>query len=138
MDYTGKVISSTSLTANGVAGETAEFSAEDIRSAAQGALAAGYGFVDLSSVNGASVVYGEDGSVQIQVGKVATLQITYKRLGKVVGTATLTHVQTSGSAKTTFTTQEIKGAAPSGRSVISILGTSVKFGSTAKINATTL
>lgn len=121
-----------------MAGETATFSAEDIKAAAQGALTAGYGFVNLDSVQDASVVYGENGTVKVQVGKVATLQITYKRLGKVVGTATLTHVQTSSTAKTTFTTQEIKNAAPQGYRVASILGTSVKFGSTAKLTATTL
>ncbi len=135
VDYKGTVLASTELTANGVEGETASFAAADLQAAAETVLPSGYAFAE-EITSDAEAVYGESGSVDVLIGKVATLKINYKRGFKTVGTATLTHVQTSASSKTTFTTKEIKAAAPSGYTAISIVGTKVNFGSSKTITAT--
>lgn len=133
-DYTGKVLATTALTMNGVVGETATVAAADIQTAAQAVLPAGYGIAP--GIADASVAFGETAEVTVTVGKVATLNITYKKGSKKVGTATLTAVQTSKSSSYTFSTSEIKAAAPAGYSAISLVGTSVKYGSSKNLNAT--
>ncbi len=133
-DYAGNALASTVLTANGVQGETAAFAADAIQEAAQEVLPSGYEFA--GKFEDAAVVYGENGSVDVQIGKVATLKINYKKGRKVVGTATLTRVQTSKSGSTTFSTSEIKSAAPNGYSAISLFGTKVNYGSSKTITAT--
>ena len=133
-DYSGKELASSILTATGFEGEEHAFTAAEVIEAAQSVLPKGYALADESSVANQTVIYGEDGSVNVLAGKVATLQVTYKKKNKVAGTATLTHVQTTSSSKYTFTAQEIKDAAPSGCRVNSSNRKSVKYGSTAKIN----
>ena len=76
-------------------------------------------------------IYGESADVNVQIGKVATLKVTYKKLfGKTVGTATLTGVQTSAGSKYSFSASEIKKAVPSGYWTIKLWGTKVKYGTT--------
>lgn len=60
------------------------------------------------------------------------------KTNRVIGTATLTKVQTSSSTKATFSTGDIIAAAPAGCVPISLAGTSVKFGGTGKLNVTCL
>ena len=130
VDYSGAELASTSLTATGAEGEENVFAAADILEAAKAVLPDGYAFADEAAVADQSVAYGADGTVTVQAGKVATLNATYKRLfGKSVGTATLTKVQTSGSSKASFTVSDIRAAAPEGYTVMTLLGTSVKYGS---------
>lgn len=73
---------------------------------------------------------------EIPASKIATLKITYKVGKKVVGTATLTGVQSGKEKSYTFSPAEIKAAGPDGYTVISIAGTSVKYGSSKNLNAT--
>ena len=131
VDYTGKTIASTSLTANGEQGTDASFTADQIKSAVTSALPEGYAVVDASKIADQTVKYGESADVNVQIGKVATLKVTYKKLfGKTVGTATLTGVQTSAGSKYSFSASEIKKAVPSGYWTIKLWGTKVKYGTT--------
>ena len=131
VDYTGKTIASTSLTANGEQGTDATFAADQIQSAVTSALPDGYAVVDASKIADQTVKYGESTDVNVQIGKVATLKVTYKKLfGKTVGTATLTGVQTSAGDKYSFSASEIKKAVPSGYWTIKLWGTKVKYGTT--------
>lgn len=133
VDYTGKVLATTALTANGEAGTDAVFAADSIKAAAEQMIPEGYAFADASKIADQTVKYGESADVDVQVGKVATLKVTYKRWGKTVGTAELTGVQTSAGSKYTFSASEIRDAAPNGCKPIKLFGTKVKFGSTGKI-----
>lgn len=131
VDYTGKTIASTSLTANGEQGTDATFTADQIKSTVTSALPEGYAVVDASKIADQIVKYGESADVNVQIGKVATLKVTYKKLfGKTVGTATLTGVQTSAGSKYSFSASEIKKAVPSGYWTIKLWGTKVKYGTT--------
>lgn len=131
VDYTGKTIASTSLTANGEQGTDATFTADQIKSAVTSALPEGYAVVDASKIADQTVKYGESADVKVQIGKVATLKVTYKKLfGKTVGTATLTGVQTSAGDKYSFSASEIKKAIPDGYWTIKLWGTKVKYGAT--------
>ena len=131
VDYTGKTIASTSLTANGEQGTDATFTADQIQSAVTSALPEGYAVVDASKIADQTVKYGQSADVNVQIGKVATLKVTYKKLfGKTVGTATLTGVQTSAGDKYSFSASEIKKAVPSGYWTIKLWGTKVKYGTT--------
>lgn len=131
VDYTGKTIASTSLTANGEQGTDATFTADQIKSAVTSALPEGYAVVDASKIADQTVKYGESADVNVQIGKVATLNVTYKKLfGKTVGTATLTGVQTSAGDKYSFSASEIKKAIPDGYWTIKLWGTKVKYGAT--------
>lgn len=131
VDYTGKTIASTSLTANGEQGTDATFTADQIKSAVTSVLPEGYAVVDASKIADQTVRYGESADVNVQIGKVATLKVTYKKLfGKTVGTATLTGVQTSDGSKYSFSASEIKKAVPSGYWTIKLWGTKVKYGTT--------
>lgn len=131
VDYTGKTIASTSLTANGEQGTDATFTADQIKSAVTSVLPEGYAVVDASKIADQTVRYGESADVNVQIGKVATLKVTYKKLfGKTVGTATLTGVQTSAGSKYSFSASEIKKAVPSGYWTIKLWGTKVKYGTT--------
>ncbi|MGN1167714.1 MAG: exo-alpha-sialidase [Lachnospiraceae bacterium] len=132
VDYSGKELASSALTANGEEGEENIFAAADIVEAAKAVLPEGYALVDESAVKDQAIVYGEDGTITVQAGKVATLKVTYKKLfGKTVGTVTLTGVQTSSSTTHTFSAAEIRDAAPDGLWVGTLVSSKVKYGSTA-------
>lgn len=131
VDYTGKILATTSLTANGEEGTEATFAATDIQALAEQLLPEGYAFVDVSAITDQTVVCGESADVNVQIGKVATLNVTYKTLfGKIAGTATLTAVQTSSASSYTFSASEIREAAPSGFWTGTLISTKVKYGST--------
>ena len=131
VDYTGEILATTSLTANGEEGTEATFTAADIQALAEQLLPEGYAFVDVSAITDQTVVRGESADVNVQIGKVATLNVTYKTLfGKTAGTATLTAVQTSSASSYTFSASEIRKAAPSGFWTSTLISTKVKYGST--------
>ena len=130
-DYTGTTVGTTSLVDNGEAGTDVVFTAEDIKTAIEQALPAGYALVDEAEIKDQATTYGSSIDVTIQVGKVAKLNVTYKNLfGKKVGTATLIGVQTSKASQHTFTASEIRKAAPSGYWTGTLISTKVKYGST--------
>lgn len=132
VDYSGKELASSALTANGEEGAENVFAAADIVEAAKDVLPEGYALVDESAVKDQAIVYDEDGTITVQAGKVATLKVTYKKLfGKTVGTVTLTGVQTSSSTTHTFSAAEIRNAAPDGLWVGTLISSKVKYGSTA-------
>ena len=129
-DYAGNELAKTEITAEGTEGDSHTFASSDILSAAESILPDGYAFADASSVTDQTVVYGEDGTVTVPAGKVATLTVTYTKLfGKSVGPVTLTKVQTSSAAKAAFTAAEIRAAVPAGYRALSLIGTSVPYGS---------
>jgi len=135
VDYTGSVIAGTELTDNGIEGESTAFSAGDILAAVNETLPNGYALVDEDSITDQTVVYGETGSVNIQIGKVATLTVTYQKYSGLfkkttVGVVTLTSVQTGSAGKATFSASEIKAAAPGGYKVLAAASASVNYGST--------
>ncbi len=136
VDYTGSVIASTQLTATGAAGESVTFASGDILSAVNEALPSGYALVDEDSVTDQTVACGDSDTVTVQIGKVATLTVTYQKYSGLfkkttVGIVTLTKVQTSSSSKATFSASEIKAAVPSGYTVLLATSASVSYGSTA-------
>ncbi len=136
VDYTGSVIASTQLTATGAAGESVTFASGDILSAVNEALPSGYALVDEDGVTDQTVACGDSDTVTVQIGKVATLTVTYQKYSGLfkkttVGTVTLTKVQTSSSSKATFSASEIKAAVPSGYTVLLATSASVSYGSTA-------
>lgn len=131
VDYRGKVLTSTTLTASGEEGEDAVFTADSITNAAEQILPSGYDFADKAAVADQTVVYGDSTDVNVQIGKVATLNVTYKTLlGRTKGTVTLTAVQTSPSTKHKFTASELRDAAPGGYWTGTLISTSVKYGET--------
>lgn len=139
VDYTGAIIADTSLIMNGKEGTEAEFSAEAIKDAAASVLAEDYAIVNESKIVNQTVKYGENTDVTVQVGKVAHLQVTYKKLfGKTVGTATLTGIQISAGDKYSFSASDIVAAAPDGYWTIKLLGSKVKYGSTGKLTVQVL
>lgn len=134
VDYTGAVLSETSLVINGEEGTDAVFSAEAVSAAANEVLPEGYAFVDESAFAEQTVKCGETAEITVQIGKVATLQVTYKKLlGGIAGTATLTGVQTSEKAYHSFNSTEILNAMPEGCWTIKLWGTNVKYGSTSNL-----
>lgn len=134
VDYTGAVIASTSLTANGEQGTDAAFTADTLKYAAESVLPEGYAIVDAASIVDRTVKYGESADVNVQIGKVATLQVTYKKLfGKTVGTATLIGVQISAEESYSFSASEIKKAVPDGYWTVKLFGTKVEYGTTSKL-----
>lgn len=131
VDYTGEILATTSLAVNGEEGTEATFVAADIQALAEQLLPEGYAFVDVSAITDQTVVCGESADVNVQIGKVATLNVTYKTLfGKTAGTATLTALQTSSASSYTFSASEIRKAAPSGFWTSTLISTKVKYGST--------
>lgn len=139
VDYTGAIIANTSLIANGEEGTETEFASEEIKAAVTSMLTEDYAMVDETEIVNQTVAYGESTEVNVQIGKVATLQVTYKKLfGKTVGTATLTGVQTSDGSAYSFSASEIKAAAPEGHVSIKLFGTKVKYGSTSNLTVQVL
>lgn len=130
-DYAGATVAEASLVDNGEEGTDAVFTAEEIKAAIEQALPEGYALVDEVEMKDQATTYGGSIDVTVQVGKVATLKVTYKNLfGKTVGTATLTGVQTSRNSQYTFSASEIRKAAPSGYWTGTLIPTKVKYGST--------
>lgn len=124
VDYQGRELAAAALSANGAEGEDAVFTADDIAAAAKNVLPAGYDLVENKAAADKVVGYGEEDTVKVQAGKVATLVVTYKKLlGKSVGTVTLTKVQTSSSRSAVFSASEIKAAVPGGYRLLSVMGT---------------
>lgn len=134
VDYTGTVLSETSRVINGEEGTDAVFNAEAVGAAANEVLPEGYAFVDESAFTEQTVKCGETAEITVQIGKVATLQVTYKKLlGGIAGTATLTGVQTSEKTYHSFNSTEILNAVPEGYWTIKLWGTNVKYGSTSNL-----
>lgn len=131
VDYTGKVLATTALTATGEEGTETVIAGADIKAAAEQLLPEGYAFVDESAINDQTVICGESKDVNVQIGKVAVLKVTYKTvLGRKVGTATLTAVQKSSASSYTFSASELRKAAPGGYWTGTLIPTKVKYGST--------
>ncbi|MCD7762573.1 MAG: exo-alpha-sialidase [Lachnospiraceae bacterium] len=137
VDYRKKTVASTSLTSEtGVEGAAATFTASEILEAVNASLPDGYAIVNESSITDQTAVYGGSGSVSVQIGKVAALQVTFQMYSGLfrtttVGTATLTKVQTSSADTATFSASEISAAVPDGYRVLISTSSRVKYGSTA-------
>ena len=131
-DYTGKVVASTTLSFTGEEGDEALFAAEDIQSAAEKVLPEHYAFVDENDFEDLNVKFGEKTEVNVQVGKVATLHVTYKTLfGRTKGTLTLTAVQTSSASSYKFSASDLRKAAPDNLYWTgTLIGSTVKYGET--------
>ncbi len=147
VDNTGAEVASTVLTANGNAGEVNTFTAEQILAAAREQMPEKYAFVNEQSVQGADVAFGEEGTVTIQVGKTATLNVTYvkrelKRVGffrlklveTVVETKSIVGVQTNTARYYRVSGKQIRDAAPDGTFVLAgATSKRVPFGSEANV-----
>lgn len=147
VDNTGAEVASTVLTANGNAGEVNTFTAEQILAAAREQVPEKYAFVNEQSVQGADVAFGEEGTVTIQVGKTATLNVTYvkrelKRVGffrlklveTVVETKSIVGVQTNTARYYRVSGKQIRDAAPDGTFVLAgATSKRVPFGSEANV-----
>ena len=124
------------LKAMGMEGDTAKFDAKTILKTAKAKLPSKYKILDEESVSSVNVEYGAEETIKIQIGKVATLKVTYINVkGKKVGTATLTKVQTSGSSYT-FSASAIRKAAPKGYSSAKISSVKVSYGKTKTLKVT--
>ncbi len=131
VDYTGQVLASETLTENGELDAEYIFNGDVLTTVAENLLPSGYAFVNSAEISDTAVKYGEEQIVQLQIGKVATLKVTYKTIfGRTKGTAILTAVQTSKNKQYTFNTIEIRRAAPKGVVPIITGSSKVKFGST--------
>lgn len=136
VDYRGKALATTTVAVNGQEGTEAVIAGADLKAAAEQVLPKGYAFADESKIADETVICGQSKDVKVQIGKVATLTVTYKKLfGKKVGTATFTAVQTSSSKRHTFSAAEIRKAAPKGYRVLGGISTKVKFGAKKDISA---
>lgn len=136
VDYTGKTVATAVLTENGTRGELCSFEAQQILDAAASKLPAKYQIVDDAAVANVEVTYGAVSEIVIQVGKVATLEVTYISIfGRKIGTATLTKVQTSGG-RCVFTAKEIQQAAPKGHNAFFVMPATVSYGSNASVTVT--
>ncbi|MCD7755841.1 MAG: hypothetical protein LUJ09_05870, partial [Firmicutes bacterium] len=126
-------IDSTELTATGTEGDTSTYTSDDILAAVDEAMPAGYALAYEDSVTDQTVTYGDSGSVNVQIGKVATLTVIYQKYNgrlrmTTVRIVTLTKVQTSAASRAIFTPAEIKAAAPSGYKVLLATSATVRYG----------
>ena len=136
VDYTGKTVATAVLTENGTRGELCSFEAQQILDAAASKLPVKYQIVDDAAVADVEVTYGAVSEIVIQVGKVATLEVTYISIfGRKIGTATLTKVQTAGG-RCVFTAKEIQQAAPKGHNAFFVMPATVSYGSNASVTVT--
>lgn len=137
VDYTGNVIASTALTASGEEGSEAVFGAETVKEAAHSILPEGYAFAEETAITDQTAVYGKTAETTVLIGKVATLQVTYKKLfGQTVGTAVLTGIQTAEGDTYSFSAADIKNAIPDGYWTVKLLGTKVKYGDVKELTVT--
>ncbi len=132
VDYTGKQLAAAELTANGIKGEENAFAGAAVLRMAERNLPKGYALVS-KQADAVKVAYGEETTVSVQIGKVATVKVTFVNLlGRKVGTATITKVQTS-AAPCRITAAEIRSLAPVGRLVIRLTSVTAAFGSTTNV-----
>ena len=91
-----------------------------------------YSFVDENDFEDLNVKFGEKAEVNVQVGKVATLNVTYKTLfGQTKGKLTLTAVQTSSASSYKFSASDLRKAAPDNLYWTgTLIGSTVKYGET--------
>ena len=136
VDYTGKTVATAKLTSKGNIGDTCCFKAQQILKAVNDNMPAKYAIVNEESVKAVETVYGTNNTVKIQVGKVATLKVTYiSLLGRRVDVATITKVQTS-DGPCMISAAEIKNAAPVKFSAIRFVPVMFNFGRTESITVT--
>lgn len=129
VDVYGKNVANASLVRTGNEGEVAEFAATDIIGAVNNVMPNGYGIANEGNIANVTVTYGEDGEVNVVVGKIATLTVTYKKMfGRNISTVTLTKVQTDTSSKARFTAEEIRAAAPKGYFATNLFSSNVRYG----------
>ena len=132
VDYTGKQLAAAELTANGIKGEENAFAGAAVLRMAERNLPKGYALVS-KQADAVKVAYGEETTVSVQIGRVATVKVTFVNLlGRKVGTATITKVQTS-AAPCRITAAEIRSLAPVGRLVIRLTSVTAAFGSTTNV-----
>ncbi len=132
VDYTGKQLAAAELTANGIKGEENAFAGAAVLRIAERNLPKGYALVT-KQADAVKVAYGEETTVSVQIGKVATVKVTFVNLlGRKVGTATITKVQTD-AAPCRITAAEIRSLAPVGRLVIRLTSVTAVFGSTTNV-----
>lgn len=137
MDYKGQSVAETVLTAAGTKGKTCTFTASDIQAAAEDVLPDSY--VLTGGASDTDVVYGENGSCQIQAGKTAVLNVTYRNwLGRTVGTAQIVSPgQTSGWNSYLFTWNDVRKQVPDGYVLLNLLTLkNVSYGSEGSIKVT--
>lgn len=138
VDYSGKEIAATALTKNGVEGQAVTFTAAEIEAVVAAQMPANYALVTETFAD-VETTYGETAAASVQIGKVATLKVTYiNMLGKKVGSATMIDIQTSANSRANFSAAEIKAAAPSGCRVITATAIKVSYGSERNIVVTVM
>lgn len=136
VDHTGNSLASVQLTANGVSGEKAVFSAQEILEAVAAQIPEKYALVDASAVVDLEITYGETTECSVQIGKVTTVTVNYVNIfGRKIGTATLTKIQTA-DGRCKFTAAEIKAGA-SKRRVLWLTDLYVSYGSDYSITVVT-
>lgn len=136
VDHAGNSLASAQLTANGVSGEKAVFSAQEILEAVAAQVPEKYALVDASAVVDLEITYGETTDCSVQIGKVTTVTVNYVNIfGRKIGTATLTKVQTA-DGRCKFTAAEIKAGA-SERRVLWLTDLYVSYGSDYSITVVT-
>lgn len=136
VDHTGNSLASVQLTDNGISGEKAVFSAQEILEAVAAQIPEKYALVDASAVVDLEITYGETTGCSVQIGKVTTVTVNYVNIfGRKIGTATLTKVQTA-DGRCKFTAAEIKAGA-SERKVLWLTDLYVSYGSDYSITVVT-
>ena len=129
VDYTGKTLATAKLSVKGTRGDIYNFKSEQILASVKARMPAKYAIVDEASVSGVEVAYGSNSTVTVQIGKVATLKITYINIfGRRIGSAVITKVQTS-NGRCVISAAEIQEAVPNGRYAVRVSPIRVSYGS---------
>ncbi len=132
-DHTGAQIASATLRRAGVAGMGVTFRAQALLEAARGALPQGYAIVNEAVVTDVETACGSSRVVTVQVGQVATVEVTYISLRtRRVCTVTLTKVQFS-EGECRISAAELMRHSPLGRELLSTRACTVPYGQTTAV-----
>lgn len=128
VDYAGNQVGSVTLSKHGAVGRRVTFTAEEILCAARQQMPESYTFVNEEAVFDVTGTCGESRTAYVQVGKVATVHITYISLTeRKVCTITVTKIQfAAGDCKISAT--ELMHYSLLGRMILLLGGISAQYG----------
>lgn len=138
VDHAGNRLATATLRRAGLNGVTTVFSASAILDAARAALPEHYAIVNESVVTHAAVACGSTRTVFVQVGQVATVEVTYISVRtRRVCTVTVTKVQFEDGA-CRISAAELMRLSPLGRALLSTCAISVPYGQTCAVTVLVL
>lgn len=137
-DYAGNQVGAVILSKRGADGRRVTFTAAEVLAAARQQMPEGYDFVNKEAVFDVTATYGESREAYVQVGKVATVNITYISLSKrKVYTVTVTKIQfAEGDCRLSVT--ELMHYSPLGRFLLMMSGITAEYGAETDVVVTVL